>query len=560
MTQTHGHRRLHLLEAERVTSHGSGAQLEIQLGHICNNRCVFCVSGQLTEQRLARVIDVEPVYHALETARARGAQKVTFLGGEPTLQKSFLPALRRAVDLGYREIVIFTNGVKTQRRSYVDQIVDLGRFTWRFSVQGGNEAAHDCVTKKPGSFARILAGMVHLQELGQDITANACINEYSYRSLPDFPDLVRRHGIRQLHIDMIRPSDAGVRTDDYLQSIMPRYADMAPYFARMLEGFDAIDPDFDVNIGNYPYCLLPQWAHKIHHDGETTMTVAADGGNYLSKPWNKYEQKRADKQHPGQCEACVFRSQCNGIFNKYAQFYGYDEFTPVSHGHLQKVDPRRHAFVLLVEPSLAPLLDSPPPEAWQSIEVHRNTRDRFLEFRYRHTATGRTLAVIVSPPEHMGKPVDGGLVFATSAGFRLGLRPPLFGLPPTDVQALLQWIRNAFADHVSDWQDRPLGPIFAALLAPARLQAARNLLRRVVVNVTARPLGTFRVTATSPLPDWPGTALQLQNKAGQRLTINLTVQPDLRKPPIAVGVQKNGVDPDELNMCMQAFRVALQSR
>lgn len=557
VTQTHGHRRLHLLEAERVTSHGTGAQLEIQLGHICNNRCVFCVSGQLTEQRLARVIDPTPVFDALDTARARGAEKVTFLGGEPTLQKSFLPALQRAVDLGYREIVIFTNGVKTQRRSYVEQIVDMGRFTWRFSIQGGNEAAHDDVTKKPGSFARILAGMVHLQDLGQDITANACINELSYRSLPDFPALVQQHGIRQLHIDMIRPSDAGVRTDDYLQSIMPRYAEMAPYFAKMLTGFEAIDPDFDVNIGNFPYCLLPEWAHKIHHDGETTMTVAADGGSFLSKPWNKYEQKRADKQHPAPCEACVFRSQCNGIFNKYAQFYGYDEFQPVSLPTLASVDPRRHAFVLLVEPDLQPVFESSPPAPWVAAEVHRNTRDRFLELRYAHPSLATALAIVVSPANDEGKPVDGGHVFATTPQFRLGLRGLSDQLPANDLLELIAWVRDLLAPSL-EWSPEPLAAVVATTLAPQRLHQARTLIGRVLKQVKGRSLARFRVVAATALRDWPGTELKLQGPGKHSFRVRLTVQPDLQKPALAVAVGDTGATPPaDIKLCMHQFKALL---
>ena len=44
---------VHISEEDRraaavVTTSGSGHRFEIQLGHLCNNRCVFCSSGQLT--------------------------------------------------------------------------------------------------------------------------------------------------------------------------------------------------------------------------------------------------------------------------------------------------------------------------------------------------------------------------------------------------------------------------------------------------------------------------------------------------------------------------------
>jgi aryl-alcohol dehydrogenase-like predicted oxidoreductase/MoaA/NifB/PqqE/SkfB family radical SAM enzyme len=330
-----GHRRLHLLEAATVTGRTAGAELELQLGHVCNNRCVFCVSGQLTAQGLARPLPAAPAMDALAEAAARGARKVTFLGGEPTLQPSFLPALARAIELGFAEIVIFTNGVKTARASYLDEILALGAargfagFTWRFSIQGGDEAAHDRVTGKPGSFRRLIAGVRHLQARGQRLTANACVNAHSFRSLPAYPGLVAAHGIRQLHLDQVRPRDAGVRSDAELRAIMPPYTEMVPYYREMLAGFArALGPDYDVNVGNLPYCLMPEWADKIHHDGEPTLTVAADGGA-LSRPWDKYADKRRDKFHPPGCDACRFRDRCNGVFAKYAELHGTAEFVPV---------------------------------------------------------------------------------------------------------------------------------------------------------------------------------------------------------------------------------------
>jgi len=331
------HRRLHIVEAQAVQSRVSAAQVEIQLGHVCNNRCVFCVSGQLTGQGLARPLPIEPAIAALEEAAARGARKVTFLGGEPTLQPGLLRAIGRAIELGFTEVVLFTNGVKTARAGFVDEILEVaaargfrGAFNWRFSIQGGDEAAHDEVTRKPGSFRRLIAGVVHLQGRGQTITANACLNEHSYRSVGGYPGLAKKYGIRQIHLDQVRPRDAGVRSDDELRAMMPRYSSMVPHLKAMLAAFEReLGPDYDINVGNLPYCLMPEWAHKIHHDGEATLTVAADG-DQLSRPWDKYADKRQDKFHPPACEGCVYRGRCNGVFNKYAELHGVDEFRAVN--------------------------------------------------------------------------------------------------------------------------------------------------------------------------------------------------------------------------------------
>ncbi len=296
---------------------------------MCNNRCVFCSSGQATQMGQALPMELAPVMAALEQAKRQRARKVTFLGGEPTLQRAFLPALRRATDLGFEEIEIFTNGAKAARRSFVDEVAAMGRFSWRFSIQGGNREAHDDAVVKRGAFERICRAMENVRAHGHRITANACINERSYRSLPDYVDLVQRYGIEQLHIDVVRPSSAGRRTDVYLGEIMPRHVDMAPYFDAMLTAFEAWDPDFDVNVGNYPYCLLPQWSHKIHHGGMETLTLASDLDNDLTAK-DKYAAQHSDKMHGPRCRACAFETQCSGVFDAYARVHGMDELRPVT--------------------------------------------------------------------------------------------------------------------------------------------------------------------------------------------------------------------------------------
>ena len=307
-----------------------GAELvEIQLGHMCNNRCVFCSSGQATEMGEALPMDLAPVLGAVERAKRQNARKVTFLGGEPTLQRAFLPALRRASELGFEEIEIFTNGVKAARSSFVDEVAAIGRFSWRFSIQGGNEEAHDAAVVKPGAFKRICRAMDNVRAHGHRITATACINERSYRSLPDYVALVQRYGIEQLHIDVVRPSSAGQRTDDYLGEVMPRHVDMAPFFDAMLTAFEAWDASFDVNVGNFPYCLLPQWSHRIHHGGMETLTLAADLHNDLTEK-DKYAAQHSDKLHGPRCRACTFERQCSGVFDAYARIHGTDELRPVT--------------------------------------------------------------------------------------------------------------------------------------------------------------------------------------------------------------------------------------
>jgi len=325
------HAEAHLREAVAVTTHGDVAGgIEIQLGHLCNNRCVFCVSGQLTEQRLARRIPEAPAVAALEAAAAAGVRRVTFLGGEPTIQRSFLPAVRRARELGFDEIVVFTNGVRTAQPKFLAAMTELGGFTWRFSIQGGTEEAHDRVTQTPGSFAKLLAGMAALRAApGQRITANACVTALSADAAPGYVDLVDEYDIEELHLDMIRPESAGLRSPSYHRTIQGTYRDLAAGLARMLEAFTARRPDFEVHVGNLPFCLLPDWTRALHHGGRDTATVTTDDRGELLRVHDKYAHQREGMEHPAGCAPCAFRDRCRGVPSRYLRDRGSGEFVAV---------------------------------------------------------------------------------------------------------------------------------------------------------------------------------------------------------------------------------------
>jgi MoaA/NifB/PqqE/SkfB family radical SAM enzyme len=519
--------RRHLDEANTASTFGSGEQIEIQLGHLCNNRCVFCVSGQMTEERIARLVPLDPIRQALEHGAARGMKRVTFLGGEPTIQRSFLPALALARELGYDDIVIFTNGVRLPQKGFVDQVLSHGDFTWRISIQGGNEEAHVDVTKRPASFARILEGMAILRDRGQEITANLCLNRLNAGSLPDFVPLVAEYGIRQLHVDLMRPQDAGARTDAYLLETMGRYREMAPAIEAMLEGFEASAPGFDVNIGNLPYCVLPGWSDRIHHGGQTTQTFAANGRGDIDRPWDKYAHQSSDKVHRDACDACAFRGRCAGVFDRYVEAFGWDEFQPLTLDELAAADPRQGAFDLLIVPALEPLLGAQPPPGWTLRERRHEPRERRLDLDF--DGPGGTATLSFHPPPGRGRPVQAARPVLSGPRFRATLSAA--GIPTAAQERLLDFVVATLDPHGAELSRRRLDE------GPDRRALAR--LVQLVKRVKAEPAqGPWRLAGVQVRDD----GVDLRWSGAGELTIRLRLGPGARAPRLEV--VGDGLDPD----------------
>jgi hypothetical protein len=175
---------------------------------------------------------------------------------------------------------------------------------------------------------------------------------------------------------------------------------MAPYYDQMLAGFEQWDPEFDVNVGNLPYCILPKWGSRIHHGGQETVTKSADAVG-LEDAMNKYEWHGSLRTYLPGCDDCVFRPRCTGIFRVYLQLHGEEEFRPVTRDALLALDPERRNFVVLVEPELgslrAALAAGETPAGWRNEREVSEDRRRRVEMAFAHQNGTRARFVFLGP-------------------------------------------------------------------------------------------------------------------------------------------------------------------
>ena len=72
--------------------------VDVMIGYACNVQCDYCsITDEMRKENMATA----PVMAALAEARRRGATKVAFGGGEPTIRRSLLPLVRWCRDRGY---------------------------------------------------------------------------------------------------------------------------------------------------------------------------------------------------------------------------------------------------------------------------------------------------------------------------------------------------------------------------------------------------------------------------------------------------------------------------
>lgn len=176
----------------------------------CNLRCTFCVATFDDDPGLQGIRGGVPETDAcklIEALRVAGVQKLTLVGGEPTLCP-YLPAiLRRARELG------FVNSIVTNGR-FLPRVLDAapGCLDWvGLSVDSADEATQSALGRGNGHHvAESVTHFQHLHRLGIRVKLNTVVTALNWREdLREFVLAVRPERLKIFQILRVDGQNSG---------------------------------------------------------------------------------------------------------------------------------------------------------------------------------------------------------------------------------------------------------------------------------------------------------------------------------------------------------------
>lgn len=290
----------------------------------CNNQCVFCIDS---EKRSLPGKTTEELKREMVGARKRGATYLELIGGELTIRPDAIPLVRFAKKLGFKDIVMSTNGRVYSYPEYTRKMLAAGLTHIIFSIHGHNAATHDALTRTPGSFEQLLAGFNNFVKLGFDnIGSNTTIVKQNYKYLPEIGEFIYSLGVRNAEFIFVDPNYGGANKD--FHKLVPKISDVAPYAHKCL------DIGKQNNIGHWhiryvPLCYFTDYLDQVSELEEVkrfqTEHIAPDFENY------DVEGSRAavGRVKASQCKKCRLDNMCEGIWKAYVEKYGDGELTLV---------------------------------------------------------------------------------------------------------------------------------------------------------------------------------------------------------------------------------------
>lgn len=313
--------------------------LELNVGMACNNRCIFCISGDVKSSR-RRWLALERAKEEIRVFYDAGCRSIGLLGGEPTAYPHLVDCVRYARFLGYARVAVCTNGTKLSEPAFADSLIAAGVTRFTLSFHSHMPALEDRLTGLPGNFERKLKGLRRLLEhkaagrLPDNVSLNPVLNRKTYLHLKEYIEFFRGEGIDDIRFNFIWPQ-ARVEKD---RTMIPTYREAMKEIVRAVL-LNESRWKMDLSFGGIPPCML-RWSGvafspKAH---EHIVTRYFDEG-LLDLPtqvstngerfdWQERKRDRLKTRGPS-CSSCRYERRCEGIWKSYVELWGLDDVEAV---------------------------------------------------------------------------------------------------------------------------------------------------------------------------------------------------------------------------------------
>lgn len=294
----------------------SDVMVDVMIGYACNVQCDYC---SITNEMRHEGMSTASVLAQLRDARERGAWKVAFGGGEPTIRKGLLPLIRWCRDRGYRSIKVPSNGLMYSYREYAREASEAGITDFHLSLMAHTDELYESIMGKPGARQLVAQGLRHLLDLGHRPVGDLIIKNDTWRHLADIVEHWAGQGVETFNLWLVSLSD---RNKNNLASL--------PRVSEMREGISAAfdrgrELGVTVRSRHIPPCMLPGYESHIADLRQDRVLVITPHSTFAL-----WESKISPSRYGAVCEGCRhFRGLCLGAREDYVERYGEAEMIPV---------------------------------------------------------------------------------------------------------------------------------------------------------------------------------------------------------------------------------------
>jgi MoaA/NifB/PqqE/SkfB family radical SAM enzyme len=170
----------------------------------CQLRCGHCYMGDRLERALEMPYD--KATEIIDYCRRIGGTYITFLGGEPTLHRELPRLVDYAIDRGYTQVMINSNGIVSRT---IDKIAPQKLHYISFSLDGATSETHDQI-RGEGMFAKTLASIRRTVAKGFSVRLICTISKINIHEAVAVIELADELGVNMLNFHVFSEEGLGI--------------------------------------------------------------------------------------------------------------------------------------------------------------------------------------------------------------------------------------------------------------------------------------------------------------------------------------------------------------
>jgi MoaA/NifB/PqqE/SkfB family radical SAM enzyme len=293
-------------------------KVEVLMGWKCNSNCIFCSVGHKLREdgRVKRWSDIK---RDIDFARKTGASTLSLSGGEPTIRKEIFRALEYARSKEFETIEVQTNARLLSYKDFARRLLESGATRLLISIHAHNQELGDFLSRSEGSWEQTVQGIRNLKSLGMDnIRFSTVACSYNYRQFPEIIRFLLRFRAVGYHMGFVIPDGYAYRQKETI----PHMSATLPYLKKAIDM--VAESGSEAWLYSVPYCLMQGYEQFIAETG-TTDSILRGPGFEASIQRNRRKQRSKART----CRECRYYPVCIGVWRRYAEMFGFDEFRPV---------------------------------------------------------------------------------------------------------------------------------------------------------------------------------------------------------------------------------------
>lgn len=287
-----------------------GPQVTLRVLMPCNQDCTFCFVDRtapgLTDGQLEAAVD---------EAAERGASRISFSGGEPTLHRGLEGLVARAHEAGIEELELQTNALLLAEPGRAARLAKAGLNQAVVSLHAVDLERYQSITGY-GEPDTVIAGVRNLLDAGVRVQLNVVHNRDNLDHLADIVQVVADRIPEVQLLFSVTYIVTGVIRD--WEAVSVRYTEAVPHLAAgiRLARERSLEARMAGRCGTPP-CAWREHLAELHafellDVAATTHGEAGEGHRFVTA-----------------CDGCAARPNCYGISEDYLRRFGEDEFQAV---------------------------------------------------------------------------------------------------------------------------------------------------------------------------------------------------------------------------------------